>query len=598
MKKLIVGSVAALLLCLMVYQPSLLEIIKLRTFDALIQIEQPTGNVVVLNLTEDNIHEEGGWPFPRKRLAEIHTNLIDRGAASVSWVAAFSEPDRFGGDDLFAQALSHNPSVLAMFETDGYKEPLKTEGTVILGNDVGGIQATGVTQNIKPLRDVALQGIVSAPVDADNLVRRMPLLMRSQDGWIASFGTQLLKAVTGTSTYLIKTNQNGIQEIRVKQLNPIPTDSNGRVWVNWIQTDTTSLDKMDVAGKMVIVGTTAKGILPQVATPIGLVYPHQIQASLLETIIHASNKPMPMIPQGALLYEILNFMFGVLLVFIFINYLGVYLGLALSVASITAMGAFGVYLIQLGILIDVTWVMISQFVVASATFYLNYKEQYKLRQLIKKQFEHYLDPRQVKRLQDNPDLLKLGGEKRYCTFLFTDVRGFTALSERVSPEQVTYIMNRALTAQQSAVAQCHGCVDKYIGDAMMAIFGAPLDLDNHEDWAIKCAKKIQLNMIDLNKEFEAEGLPAIQIGIGINSGEAIIGNMGSASRFDYTAIGDAVNIAARLESGTKLAGVDVLIGISTKQRSGSSLKELPAIEAKGKAEKLKVFTLTQENNND
>ena len=592
MKKTIIGAVVALLFSLLIYQPTLLEVIKLKTFDALVQTQEPTGNLVVLNLTEDDIHHEGGWPFPRQRLAEIHVDLLNAGAASVSWVAVFSEPDRFGGDAAFAEALSYNTSVIAMFETDGFKDTPKTEGTVILGNDVGGIQAQGVTQNIKPLRDVALQGIVSAPVDVDNLLRRMPLLMRSSDGWLASFGTQLLKAATGTSTYVIKTNANGIQEVRVKQLNPIPTDSDGRVWVNWINTDSTSLTEMDVAGKMVIIGTTAKGILPQVATPIGLVYPHQIQASLLETIIHASNKPMPMIPQGALLYEILNFMFGVLLVFIFINYLGVYLGLALSIASITAMGAFGFYFIQRGILIDVTWAIISQFVVASATFYLNYKEQYKLRQLIKKQFEHYLDPRQVKRLQDNPGLLKLGGEKRYCTFLFTDVRGFTALSERVSPEEVAYIMNRALTAQQSAVAECHGMVDKYIGDAMMAIFGAPLALDNHEDWAIKCAKQIQINMEELNKEFTAKGLPPIQIGIGINSGDAIIGNMGSDQRFDYTAIGDAVNIAARLESGTKAAEVDVLIGISTKQRSGSSLKELPPIEAKGKTEKLNVFTLT------
>ena len=592
MEKTIIGAVVALLFSLLIYQPSLLEVIKLRTFDALVQTQEPTGNLVVLNLTEDDIHQEGGWPFPRQRLAEIHVDLLNAGAVSVSWVAVFSEPDRFGGDAAFAEALSYNPSVIAMFETDGFKETPKTEGTVILGDDVGGIQAQGVTQNIKALRDVALQGIVSAPVDVDNLLRRMPLLMRSPDGWLASFGTQLLKAATSTSTYVIKTNANGIQEVRVKQLNPIPTDSDGRVWVNWINTDSTSLTEMDVAGKMVIIGTTAKGILPQVATPIGLVYPHQIQASLLETILWASNKPMPMIPQGALLYEILIFAVGVLLVFIFINYLGVYLGLALSVASITAMGAFGVYLIQRGILIDVTWAMISQFVVAAATFYLNYKEQYKLRQLIKKQFEHYLDPRQVKRLQDNPGLLKLGGEKRYCTFLFTDVRGFTALSERVSPEEVAYIMNRALTAQQSAVAECHGMVDKYIGDAMMAIFGAPLDLDNHEDWAIKCAKQIQINMEELNKEFTAKGLPPIQIGIGINSGDAIIGNMGSDQRFDYTAIGDAVNIAARLESGTKAAEVDVLIGISTKQRSGSSLKELPPIEAKGKTEKLNVFTLT------
>lgn len=575
----------------LVYQPTLVEVIKLRTFDALVKTEQPTGNIVLLNLTEDDIHNEGGWPFPRERLAEIHVDLLNAGATSVAWVAVFSEPDRFGGDGIFARALSYYPSVIAMFETDGYKEIPQTEGTVILGDDVGGIEATGVTQNIQVLRDVSLQGIVSAPVDVDNLVRRMPLLMRSPDGWMASFGTQLLKAVTGTNTYVIKTSVSGIQEVRVKQLNPIPTDRHGRVWVNWVKADSTSLEAMDVEGKMVIVGTTAKGILPQVATPKGLLYPHQIQAALVETVLHASNKRMPAIPPIAVFCEAVVFLVGVFLVFLALNYLGVYAGLILSVGVMSSTALLGVYLIRQGVLIDVTWPLISEFVVASTTFYLNYKEQYKLRQQIKKQFEHYLDPRQVKRLQDNPELLKLGGEKKYCTFLFTDVRGFTALSESVTPEEVTYIMNRALTAQQSAVAQYGGCVDKYIGDAMMAIFGAPLDLEGHENKAIECAKQIEINMEELNVEFAAKGLPPIKIGIGINSGEAIIGNMGSEQRFDYTAIGDAVNIAARLESGTKAAGVDVLIGFNTRKGSNIKLKPLSPIEAKGKAEKLKVYTI-------
>jgi len=591
MKKIIIGLVVALLFAALVYQPTLVEVIKLRTFDALVKTEEPTGNIVLLNLTEEDIHNEGGWPFPRERLAEIHVDLLNAGAASVAWVAVFSEPDRFGGDGIFARALSYYPSVIAMFETEGYKEIPQTEGTVILGDDVGGIEATGVTQNIKVLRDVSLQGIVSAPVDVDNLVRRMPLLMRSPDGWMASFGTQLLKAVTGTNTYVIKTSVSGIQEVRVKQLNPIPTDRHGRVWVNWVEADSTTLDKMDVEGKMVIVGTTAKGILPQVATPKGLLYPHQIQAALVETVLHASNKRMPAIPPIAVFCEAVVFLVGVFLVFLALNYLGVYAGLILSVGVMSSTALLGVYLIRNGILIDVTWPLISEFVVASTTFYLNYKEQYKLRQQIKKQFEHYLDPRQVKRLQDNPELLKLGGEKRYCTFLFTDVRGFTALSESVTPEEVTYIMNRALTAQQSAVSKFSGTVDKYIGDAMMAIFGAPLDLEGHEDKAIECAKQIAINMEELNVEFAAKGLPPIQIGIGINSGEAIIGNMGSEQRFDYTAIGDAVNIAARLESGTKAAGVDVLIGFSTRKGSSIKLKPLSPIEAKGKAEKLKVYTI-------
>ena len=591
MKKLIIGAVAAFLFTALIYQPTLVEIIKLRTFDALVQTEEPTGATVLLNLTESDIQNEGGWPFPRDRLAKIHIDLLNAGAASVSWVAVFSEPDRFGGDAAFAEALSYHPSVIAMFETEGYRDIPKTEGTVILGDSVSGIEATGVTQNIPILRGVALQGIVSAPVDVDNLVRRMPLLMRSPDGWMASFGTQLLKAVTGTNTYVIKTNANGIEEVRVKQLNPIPTDTFGRIWVNWIAPHETSLDKMDVEGKMVIVGTTAKGILPQVSTPKGLLYPHQIQASFVETMLHASNKPMPRIPQASLLYEMLNFVFGVLLVYLFINYLGVYLGIIFSALAIGGTGVLGYMLIQRGLLIDVTWTMISQFVVASATFYLNYKEQYQLRQLIKKQFEHYLDPRQVKRLQENPELLKLGGEKRYCTFLFTDVRGFTALSESVTPEEVTYIMNKALTAQQSAVEKYDGLTDKYIGDAMMAIFGAPLDLENHEDKAIECAKQIETNMEELNIEFAEQGLPPIKIGIGINSGDAIIGNMGSEQRFDYTAIGDAVNIAARLESGTKAAGVDILIGESTARNACSALHLLPPIEAKGKSAKLQVYTI-------
>jgi adenylate cyclase len=594
-KKTIIGATAAFLFLFLIYTPPIVEVIKLRVFDALVKTEAPTGNIVLLNLTEDDIRSEGGWPFPRERLAQIHIDLLNAGAASVSWVAVFSEPDRFGGDAAFAEALSYLPSVIAMFETDGFLEVPRTEGTVILGEEVGGIMAAGVTQNIKVLRDAALQGIVSAPVDVDNLVRRMPLLMRSPEGWMASFGTQMLKAVTRTNTYVITANETGIQEIRVKQLNPIPTDSDGRVWVNWVVPHGTSLSEMDVAGKMVVVGTTAKGILPQVATPAGLLYPHQVQAALAETILHASNKRMPMIPQQALFYEALNFIFGVLLVFIALNYFGVYLGLLASLLSMVAMGVLGVQLVQRGFLIDVTWTIISQFIVAAVTFYLSYRDQYKLRQQIKKQFEHYLDPRQVKRLQDDPSLLKLGGEKRYCTFLFTDVRGFTALSESVTPEEVTYIMNRALTAQQSAVEKYDGLTDKYIGDAMMSIFGAPLDLENHEDAAIATAKQIQVNMIELNIEFAEKGLPPIKIGIGINSGYAIVGNMGSEQRFDYTAIGDAVNVAARLESGTKAAGVDVLIGDNTAQMCNSALQLLPPIKAKGKAEKLIVYTLINED---
>jgi adenylate cyclase len=220
--------------------------------------------------------------------------------------------------------------------------------------------------------------------------------------------------------------------------------------------------------------------------------------------------------------------------------------------------------------------------IATQQFYLNFRTQFKLRQQIKKQFEHYLDPRQVKRLQDNPELLKLGGERRRCTFLFTDVRGFTSLSERLEPEEVAKIMNKALTIQANAVQEYGGMVDKYIGDAMMAIFNAPIDLEMHETKAVLTAQKIQRDM--------AEADLGIEIGIGINTGEAVIGNMGSDTRFDYTAIGDAVNLAARLESSTKEVGEDLVIGYTTALNCDIPMKYLDPIKVKGKKDEIIIYT--------
>jgi adenylate cyclase len=194
-----------------------------------------------------------------------------------------------------------------------------------------------------------------------------------------------------------------------------------------------------------------------------------------------------------------------------------------------------------------------------------------------------LDPRQVKRLQDNPSLLKLGGERRRCTFLFTDVRGFTSLSERLEPEEVAEIMNKTLTIQANAVQKYGGMVDKYIGDAMMAIFNAPMDLENHENKAIQTALEIKKNMQEADL--------GIEIGIGINTGEAVIGNMGSDTRFDYTAIGDAVNLAARLESSTKEVGEDIVIGYTTAFNSTIPMKYLDPIKVKGKEKEIVIYTI-------
>ena len=579
--KLIIPILAILSLPL-VFQSTPTEILKLKIFDAFVSKQEPSGSFVILNINEQDVTNEGGWPIPRRTLASIQVDLINKGAIGVGWVISFPQADRMGGDEVFAKTLGYAPSVLAMFETNNGKYP-KTTGTVIKGDDIGGMLTPGVVQNINILQANSYQGIATAPVDVDNLVRRIPLLLKTPDGYVSAFGTEVLKALTGSKTYIITTNDNGIQEISVKGIPPVKTDNLGRKWISWVDTPETTLEEMNVNGKFVFVGVTANGIMPQIATPVGLLEPHKIQAALSESILVQNS---PHIPDFALALEILLFGIFVTLTWLVINYLGITKGISIAIILLFTTAFSGFFSIQKGYLIDFSWTFISQFITGAIAFYLNFRKQFKLRQQIKKQFEHYLDPRQVKQLQKNPDLLKLGGEKRICTFLFTDVRGFTSLSEKLEPEEVTEIMNKVLTVQVTCIQAHGGMVDKFIGDACMAIFNAPLDLDEHEKRAVACAQDMRTAIRMLQKELSEP----VAIGIGVNTGEAIIGNMGSDTRFDYSAIGDAVNTAARLESATKEAGVDLLIGESTRKQvpEATFCKKM---YVKGKKKALKVYTI-------
>jgi len=581
MKRLLLPILILLSLPLL-FQSTPTEILKLKTFDTFIKTPEASGNFVILNITEEDVEREGGWPLPRQRLADIQLEILGKGALGVGWVISFPQADRMGGDARFASSLGYAPSVIATFENGKGVYP-KTTGTVIRGPDVGGLQSTGIKQNYSTY-DKVIQGVAIAPTEVDQLVRRIPLILKTPNGWSASFGTQVLKTLTNTPTYILTTNENGIQEIAVRGLPPVKTDSFGRKWISWVNTEETNLQEMNVNGKFVFVGVTANGVMPQIATPVGLLEPHKIQAALAESILIQNS---PTIPDWSLSAELAIFLFFVSLSWLVLHYLGITYGVSMGIFLMCCVGFGGNSLIQSGYLIDVTWTLISQFITSAIAFYLRFREQFKLRLQIKKQFEHYLDPRQVKKLQDNPDSLVLGGERRYCTFLFTDVRGFTAMSEKLEPEEVTKIMNKALTIQADAVKEYGGMVDKYIGDAMMAVFNAPIDLPGHETAAVLCARDIQENIkkADIN----------VEIGVGINTGFALLGNCGSEDRFDYTAIGDAVNLAARLESSTKEVGEDIVIGYDTISSSNFSnevlLKELDSIFVKGKEKPIKIYTL-------
>ena len=578
--------VVAVLSLPLLFQSTLTEILKLRTFDYFVAKYEQSNYFAVLNITEEDIEREGGYPLPRARLAEIQNDLMQRGALGVGWAIAFPQPDRLGGDEEFARALQDSNSVLAMYENEGSGFP-ETVGTVIIGDPVGGYSASGVVQNIELLRNAASQGIASAPVEVDQLVRRMPLLMKTPDGWVPAFGTQVLKVLANADTYLIRTNPNGIEEVIVQGLPPVATDSLGRKWISWVNTHQTTLAKMDVQDRFVFIGTDAMGIMPQLATPIGLLEPHKIQAALAESILITDS---PKIPDWSLAAELTIFSLTVAFVWALVTKLGVTLGIVSFLAIFAFTGVYGAYSIQQGVLLDVTWTLISQFVSASGAFYLNFRTQYRLRQLIKQQFGKYLDPRMVKKLQDNPELCQVNGARVDCSIIFTDLRGFTSLSESVEPEVVTYIMNNVLDAQVKAVNKFGGVTDKFIGDAGMFHFNTIIPQPDHHDLALAASIEIESNITELNARFAQEGIPEIAIGIGVNSGICIAGNFGATDRFAYSLIGDACNIAARLESATKEVGVGTLIGYNTKKSCSFELKLLEPIKVKGKKKPLRIYT--------
>jgi len=578
-----------------------LEVMRLKTFDALVTTPEPTEYFSILNIDEQFLDDQGGYPLPRETLAKIHKDIIDAGALGVGWVMLFPHPDRMGGDDEFSIQLANSPSVIAMPEiSNGLYPP--TVGTVIKGPIVSLPKAQGFLQNIDVLKESANQGAISAPVDVDNLVRRIPLLQQTNNGWVASFGTEVLKILGGGQTYQIVTNQNGIEQVRVRGIPPISTDSLGRKWISWVDTPQTTLEELNVQNKFVFVGFTAKGISPQLATPNGLLEPHKIQAALSESMLMDT----PQIPDYRLFVELLILCFSGLLTVLAINYLGITKGVVSFLILLAGMGYFEYYFVTNNLLIDFTWSMTCMTLLATQQFYINFRTQFKLRQQIKKQFGTYLSPDMVSMLQKNPELLKLGGERKEMTFLFTDIMGFTPVSEvfknKDDPEGLVELINTYLDKMTKIILANGGTIDKYMGDCIMAFWNAPLACDNHAELAIKSAIEIEQATIELNKQFEEQelGLPPINVGTGVNSGTCIVGNMGSETRFDYSVVGDAVNLSARLEA---TAGRNdykqwkIIISEYTKELAGDvfDYEKIDSILVKGKSEPITIYFPTSKS---
>ena len=597
--------VSALIL-LRVYDPTLVEQVRLNTFDQYIKTlpEQKSNDIILVNIGEESLGKIGQFPWPRHEYAQMISDLRNINAGYIGFTIMFPEPDRFGGDDIFAQYMQDNGIILSQdVDANGRADSAPYVGYATFGTSdpLDFIyKYEGLVSNIQYLEQEAWGiGLINAAPEVDNITRRIPLMSNVKDQLYPSFALEMTRLVQDQLSYTIKSNEAGIESVVIRPFE-VPTDSDGSIWLKWntefeeIEYERLMPGYDNLEGKIIIVGVTAKGLANQIPTPGGLMYPNQLQAVALQTILQEN--PISR-PQWADSIEILVSAVLALMLIVLVYRAPIWAsGLGFAVLCVGQAGLTFYIWNKFYILLDLSYSLILYIISFASTSFNNFYKQFVLRQQIKKQFETYLDPRQVAILQKDPSKLKLGGERKDMTFLFMDIVGFTPISEHYKnqndPEGLVEIINTYLDRMTKIILKNGGTIDKYMGDCIMAFWNAPLDEPNHADLAVQTSIEIESEANELIKYLEEKGLPRIDVGIGINTGTCIVGNMGSETRFDYSAIGDAVNLAARLEGQTRnYDGVRVLLGSETyNQCPKRTFTEVDRIQVKGKKEKTTIYT--------
>ncbi|MCC6778664.1 MAG: adenylate/guanylate cyclase domain-containing protein [Hyphomicrobiales bacterium] len=642
------GTIGLLLLVALlgirVWDPPPLEELRLRSFDLYQRMSPRAAEVrpvVIVDIDEASIAAFGQWPWPRTVLADLLDRLKDQGAAAIAFDVIFAEPDRSspseaikhfrGIDDAERNVLSRLPSHDAVFAESIARSRvvLGQSGANTIGTDaIKNLPETGfasvgpdprsllvsfphVLRNLPTLeRAAAGRGLVSIRPERDGMVRRVPLVMQAEGKTYPALTLDLLRVVAGAQAILIRSDQAGVRTVAVPGLE-LPTDQNGRVWVHFGPHDPgryvsardvierrVAPDAFD--GKLVLVGPSAIGLLDVKTTPLDAAMPGvEIHAQVLEA---ALTDALLASPNYAIAIEIV----ATLIVGVAIALVAPHAtALALFVSALAVMAAFAatswIMFSRYQILIDATFPVLAIFSVYASLVLIGYFREQLDRRRIRQAFAQYLSPNLVEQLASSPDKLVLGGEKRNMTVLFTDVRGFTTISEtyKDDPQGLTTLMNRFLTPLTNVIVAHRGTIDKYMGDAIMAFWNAPLEDPLHEVNACRAALEMLERVDDLNRVREQEAKAGghafvpIRMGIGINTGPCAVGNMGSDLRFQYTVMGDSVNLASRLEGQTKTYGVPVIIGSRTAQAAGRefALLAIDSIRVRGKTEPEETYAL-------
>ena len=579
---------------LLIWNPYPFQLLELKVFDYQIMNTEPVQNenILIVDIDEDIIEAYKGYPLPR----DFYASLIKRTSAIPGITVLMPDPDVRGprGDIIFGKALEVVPTVLASTASIQATGVGPHVGTAQLGEnpipwlyEYPGIIRTESTLASK-IKGI---GLVTATPEIDGVTRRIPLVVNVQSKLYPSFALELLRVGLGDPSYQLKTTEEGVSWVRVPTYPLINTDPNGRIFLNWNTTfyKQTAAEYMEnpIQAPFVIFGTTAEGITNPVGTPAGAKYPHEIQANILHNLITGTAPSAPAWTlSGKLAFGLLSFTLLALTVSrVYISILA----LVLVVAG--AMYGMG-YAYRSSYLLNLNGVVVVSILYWGYHTFLSFLSEYRQKLQIKQQFGTYVSPDLVKKLQEDPTLLRLGGSTEQLTFLFSDIRGFTPISEKYqkNPQGLTSLINRFLDNQTEIILKHGGTIDKYMGDCIMAFWGAPLPDENHIENATKAAIEMRIALEELNETLREEGLDQINTGAGINSGPCVVGNFGSTTRFDYSVLGDAVNLAARLESSCKNYDADLIISEHSLV-DGYEYEFLDEVTVKGKSEPVKIYTI-------
>jgi adenylate cyclase len=629
---------------LRIADPAALEEIRVRTFDSF-QVLEPRVKtirpVVIVDINDKSLEKFGQWPWSRTLIADMVTNLTKLGAVVIAFDVIFAESDRLNpdiaadtfrnldeetraklralpsNDRLFADAMRHSRVVLGESGLSTVRrdvdKTLPVTGLAMLGEDPQRFmfQFPGLLRNTPILEEAASgRGLFTIRTERDGIVRRVPMIMQAQGATMPSLSFEILRVATGTDTIFIKSDPAGIKSIAVKGFE-IPTDRNGQLWVHFAPHDSSiyvsAADVLEgrvapekIARKLVLIGTSAVGLLDIKTTPIDPIMPGvEIHAQVLESALTHGVLSQP--NYGIAIEFCAALVLGILVI-IFVPMLGpVTLGAVGALFASLLIGTSWYFYTQHRLLIDFTYPLLSTTAIYLTLIFTSFVREQAQRRQIRSAFGQYLSPALIEQLAQSPERLVLGGEEREMTIMFSDVRGFTTISEsyKKDPQGLTSLMNRFLTPLTNAILDRKGTIDKYMGDAIMAFWNAPVDDNDHQLHACEAALDM-LDRIDvLNKQREIEAKEGdqtfipINIGVGLNTGACVVGNMGSDLRFDYSVLGDSVNLASRLEGQSKEYGFPIIVGSKTALavKDKFAILELDFIMVKGKKEPEVIYAI-------